>query len=481
MNATIRRTAIMMGLLIVVLMLNANWLAVIKADSYRSADGNTRQIIDEYAHQRGSIVVGNRAIAKSVSTKDRYKYLRTYAEPYVYSPVTGYYSLYGSTGIEKYENDVLSGSDDRLFVDRLTNLFTGQQPQGGNVVLTLNAAAQRAAYKGLDGQAGAVVAIDPYTGAILALASVPSFDSNLLASHDASQVTKSYDRLRKDPGSPLLNRATQQLYPPGSLFKVVVSAAALSSGKYTPNSPLIPAPAAQPLPGTTAEIHNYDDAPCFGGQATLAQALAISCNTAFANVGMDLGDDAIRKQAEAFGFNKPHDVPLPVVPSIFPPNLNVPQTAQSAIGQYDVRASVMQMAMVAAGVANGGEVMKPYLVAEEQAPDLSSLSVTQPEGLSRAVSPDVAQQLTDMMVGVVTHGTGANAAIPGVTVAGKTGTAEDGSTRPPHVWFMSFAPAENPQVAVAVIVENGGRLGNDATGGAVAAPIARAVMEAVLQ
>jgi peptidoglycan glycosyltransferase len=481
MNATIRRSAIMMALLILALIINANVLAVIQDDDLRARDGNRRQIIDEYDHQRGSILVGRKAIAKSVSTDGRLRYLRTYSDGPLYAPATGYYSIYGATGVERYENEVLAGTDDRLFVDRLTNLFTGRQPKGGNVILTLDAEAQRAAYDGLDGQAGAVVALNPFTGEILAMVSVPSYDPNLLASHDADEVTDNYDQLRKNPESPLLDRSTQQLYPPGSLFKVVVSAAALESGKYEPDSPPIPAPAVLDLPDTSAVIRNYDLAPCFGGRATLEQALAISCNTAFANVGMDLGDDALRKQAEAFGFNDSLDIPLPVVPSVYPQDLDEPQTAQSAIGQFDVQASVMQMAMVGAGVANDGVVMKPYLVAEEQAPDLSSLSVTEPEQLSRAVSPSVSQQLTDMMVGVVTNGTGGNAAISGVTVAGKTGTAEDGTKRPPHVWFMSFAPAEDPQVAVAVIVENGGRLGNDASGGAVAAPIARAVMEAVLQ
>ena len=480
MNATIRRSAFMMGLLILVLIINANVLAVIQDDSLRARDGNRRQIIDEYDHQRGSIVAGRRAIAKSVSTNERLKYVRTYSDGPLYAPVTGYYSLYGATGIEKYENDVLAGTDDRLFVDRLTNIFTGQQPKGGNVVLTINPNAQRAAYEGLNGQAGAVAAIDPQTGAVLALVSTPSFDPNSLASHDPTQVTRNYDKLRKNPTDPLLNRAIQQVYPPGSLFKVIDSAAALESGDYTPQT-VIPAPAVLDLPDTTATIHNYDEAPCYGGHVTLTQALAISCNTAFAQVGLDLGDAALRKQAEAFGFNEPHSIPLPVVPSIFPENLNAPQTAQSAIGQYNVRASVLQMAMVGAGVANDGVVMKPYLVAEEQAPDLSALSVTEPQQLSRAVSPTVSSELTDMMVSVVTNGTGANAAIPGVTVAGKTGTAQDGTKRPPHVWFLAFAPAEDPQVAVAVVVENGGRLGTEATGGAVAAPIARAVMEAVLQ
>lgn len=479
MNSTIRRTAIALGFLMLALMVNANVLAVIQNDELRARDGNRRQIIDEYDQQRGSLLVGRKAVAKSVATDERLRYLRVYSDGPVYAPVTGYYSVYGATGIEKAENTLLSGNDDRLFVDRLTTLFSGQQPQGGNVVLTLDADAQRAAFNGLAGQEGAVAAIDPRTGAILALASSPSFDPNLLASHDPTEVSDSYDKLRKDPTDPLLNRSIQQVYPPGSLFKVVVTAAALSSGGYTPDTE-IPGPAVLDLPETSATINNFDDSPCLDGKVTLTEALAISCNTAFARVGLDLGDNALREQAEKFGFNRALEIPLPVVPSVYPDDLNAPQTAQSAIGQYDVRATALQMAMVGAGVANDGVVMKPYLVAEEQAPDLSALSITEPEPFTRAVSSDVAGELRDMMVTVVTSGTGGSAAIPGVSVGGKTGTAQDGN-RPPHVWFMAFAPAEDPQVAVAVIVENGGRLGEDATGGAVAGPIARDVMEAVLQ
>ena len=479
MNATIRRTAVALGLLILALMINANVLAVIQNDELRARDGNRRQIIDEYDQQRGSILVSRREVAKSVPTDERLRYLRVYSDGRTYAPATGYYSVYGATGIEKTENDLLSGSDDRLFVDRLTTLFSGQQQQGGTVVLSLNADAQRAAFDGLDGQEGAVVALDPQTGAILAMASSPSFDPNELASHDPTVVSENYDKLRKDPRDPLLNRSIQQVYPPGSLFKVIVSAAALSSGDYTPKTE-IPGPAALDLPETSATINNYDNLPCLGGTVTLTEALAISCNTAFARVGLDLGDAALRDQAEKFGFNQPLNIPLAVAPSIYPSDLNAPQTAQSAIGQYDVRATAMQMAMVGAGVANDGVVMKPYLVAEERAPNLSALSITKPEPMSRAVSSEVAGELSDMMVTVVLKGTGGSAAIPGVSVGGKTGTAQDGN-RPPHVWFMAFAPAEDPQVAVAVIVENGGRLGDAATGGAVAGPIARQVMEAVLQ
>ena len=479
MNGTIRRTAIVIGLLFAALLINANVLAVLRDDQLRNRTANGRLVIEQYDRERGSIVVGRKAAAKSIETNGRLRYQRVYPDDSLYAAATGYYSLYGATGIERTNNDLLSGVDDRLFVDRLTNLFSGRQSQGGNVVLTLDPDAQKAALQGLDGQRGAVVALDPRTGAVLALVSSPTFDPNPLASHDPDVVTKAYNALDKDPAQPLLDRPIQQVYPPGSLFKVVVAAAALSSGRYTPDT-AVPAPASLDLPDTDKTINNYDNLPCFGGTATLTQALAISCNTAFAGVGLDLGDDALRKQAEAFGFNKGYSIPLPVVPSIFPNNLDAPLTAQAAIGQYDVRATATQMAMVAAGVADQGLVMTPYLVAQEQAPDLSVLSATQPEVLSRAVSPSVAADLTDMMVAVVSEGTGANAAIPGVTVAGKTGTAQDGR-RPPHVWFMAFAPAQDPKVAVAVIVENGGRLGEQATGGAVAAPIARAVMKAVLQ
>jgi peptidoglycan glycosyltransferase len=479
MNTTVRRSALVIGGLIVALMVNATLIAVVFGNDYKNRDGNARLIIAEYDHERGPIVVGNRPVARSTPTDGRLKYQRVYRDGPLYAPATGYYSLYGATGMEKAANPLLSGTDDRLFVDRLNTLLSGRQPRGGSVTLTLNAAAQQAAYVGLNGQRGAVVALDPRTGAILAMASSPSYDPNLLASHDPAKVSDAYDRMVADPRDPLLNRPIQQTYPPGSLFKVVVSAAALSSGKFTPRT-VVPGPAVLDLPQTSADLHNYDDRPCLGGSLTVAQALAISCNTAFGHIGLALGDDAIRAQAEKFGFNHAFSVPLAVVPSIYPPDLNAPQTAQSAIGQFDVRATALQMAMVGAGVANNGVVMNPYLVVEERAPDLSTLAVTQPTVFSRAVTPEVAAELTDMMVGVVTSGTGGNAAIPGVSVAGKTGTAETGPNAPPHVWFLAFAPAYDPKVAVAVIVENGGRLGNEATGGAVAAPIARSVIEAVL-
>jgi peptidoglycan glycosyltransferase len=480
-NRPVRRLTIACLILFAALLVNANYLQVVDASSLRHHPGNARILLGEYKHERGAIVAGNKAVAKSVATKDQLKYLRTYPGGPEYAPITGFYSLvYGASGIEKAENDVLSGDDARLFVRRLSDLVTGSSPQGGTVVLTIDPRAQDAAYQGLAGKAGAVVALDPHTGAILALATSPSYDPTGLSSHDTKQIRSTYTQLLQDPGSPLLDRAISQTYPPGSTFKLVTSAAALSSGKYTPDS-TIPAPPELKLPLTTATIKNFGGETCGNGSTdTIADALRISCNTAFANLGMTLGADALRAQAEKFGINSSFTIPMKTATSVFPSQLNAPQTAQSAIGQFDVRMTPLQMAMVAAAIGNNGVVMKPYLVKEIQAPDLSVLSETQPEKLSTAVTPQVASQLTSMMELVVAQGTGTSAQLPGITVAGKTGTAQHAKGQAPHAWFVCFAPAQDPKIAVAVLVEDGGGLGSDATGAKVAAPIAKAVMEAVL-
>ncbi|MDQ1705338.1 MAG: penicillin-binding protein [Frankiaceae bacterium] len=475
MNRSLRRVAVAVLVMFTALLVNANWVQVGQANSLKHNPNNKRLLYSEYSHRRGPIVVSGRAVAISHKTNDIYKYLRTYPGGPVYAPVTGYYPLAGqATGIEAAENDILSGDSDKLFVRRISDYFTGRTPEGGSVVLTLDDRVQQTAYSALAGHRGAVVALDPSTGAILAMVSTPSFDPNPLASHDLTTVARAYKALNARTDAPLLNRATSQTYPPGSTFKVVTAAAALSSGRFTPSSQ-IPAPNQLTLPQTTHKLQNFAGEQCNGGrQISLADALRVSCNTAFGGLGLRLGDAAIKKQAEAFGFGRSLSVPLPVAPSVFPDNIPPPQLAFSAIGQYSDAVTPLQMAMVAAGVANHGVVMQPYLVAKTLAPDLSTLSVTQPKQFSRAVSPGVAGALTQMMVSVVQSGTGTAAQIPGVTVAGKTGTAENAPGKPTHAWFICFAPAQNPRVAVAVIVENGG------TGGIAAAPIARQVMQAVL-
>ncbi|MGH8868522.1 MAG: peptidoglycan D,D-transpeptidase FtsI family protein [Actinomycetes bacterium] len=480
MNRPLRRLALAVALLFGLLLANVNYLQVLQAEDLRTRPGNARQILAEYERERGPILVGDQKVATSVETNDTLKYLRQYPQGRLYAHSTGFYSfVYGATNIERVENPILSGTDDQLFVRRLMDMLTGRPPEGGSVKLTLDPKAQRTARSALGGQNGAVVALDPRTGAILASVSSPSYNPSALSSHDGDAIRSAWERLNNNEDAPLVNRPIAQRYPPGSLFKVVTAAAALSSGKYSPNTE-VDAPSALDLPQTTVDLPNYADSACGDHRISVLEALELSCNTAFGNIGLDLGDEALRDQAERFGFNQDYSVPMGVTQSVFPEEVDLPQTAFSAIGQYDVAATPLQMAMVAAGVANDGSVMSPYLVDEVRAPDLSILETARPNELTRAVEPGVAQQLKAMMVSVVDNGTGVNAAIPGVRVGGKTGTAEHNPSKPPHVWFMSFAPAEDPQVAVAVVVEEGGDDGSDASGGTTAAPIAKAVMEAVL-
>jgi penicillin-binding protein A len=481
-NAPLRRLSVAVMLLFGLLLLNANYLQVVRADALHNDSHNPRLIAEEYSRERGPILVGGRPVARSVETDDRLKFLRTYSDGKLYAPATGFYSLvYGASGIEQTDNSVLAGTDDSLFVRRVIDLLTGTPPKGGSVALTLNPAAQKAAYDGLRklNARGAVVAVDPSTGAILAMVSTPSYDPNDISGHDPATMRKNYDRLSTLKSRPMLNRALRQTYPPGSTFKLVTAAAALESGKYTPDSPVDNASQLK-LPQSTAVLPNENGGPCTSGEATLTVALENSCNVAFGRLGLELGDDPLRTQAQKFGFDEAFEVPMRTVASRFPEAPDRPQTALSAIGQYDVRATPLQMAMIASAIANRGVLMAPYLVKDVQAPDFSVLDTTKPRSLGTAVSPQTAASLTQMMVKVVNEGTGTNGQLPGVQVAGKTGTAQQGGGRTPHAWFVSFAPADNdPQVAVAVLVEDGARQA-EISGNGLAAPIARAVMKAVL-
>lgn len=480
MNAPLRRVAAFGALLLLALVANLTYLQVVRAQDYADRAGNLRQTLAEYDRERGPILDGQREVALSVATDDQLKYLRTYPEGALYAPISGYYSIvYGATGLEKAENGILAGTDDRLIVDRLSQLLAGREPQGGTVAITTVHRAQRAAFDALQGRKGAVLAIDPSTGAILAMVSTPSYDPARLSAHDRAEIVTAYDALSTDPDQPLLNRSIAQIYPPGSTFKVVTAAAALESGEYTPDT-VIAAPKQYRYPNSTAVLKNFGGAACSPtGRMTLEDALRVSCNTAFAILGVKLGDDALREQAEAFGFNSTFDTPMTSAESVFPRSMDAAQTAQAAIGQFDVRATPLQMAQVAAAIGNAGTYFEPYLVNRTLAPDLSVLDQTQPEVRGSAVSPQVAAWLRDMMVSVVSGGTGTRAQIAGVQVAGKTGTAEQAPGRPDHAWFMGFAPARDPEVAVAVVVEDGGGDG-EGTGGRVAAPIARSVIQAVL-
>jgi peptidoglycan glycosyltransferase len=486
-NRPIRRVGAAIGVLMLALLINLNFVQVYKADSYRNNPGNRRILLDEYGRQRGSIVVQGAAVASSVKTKDRLKYLRKYADGPVYAPLTGYDSLfYGTTGMEQAASSLLSGDDNRLFTTRLSDLLTGRDPRGGDVVLTINRKAQEAAYKAMGKHAGAVVAIDPRTGAILAAVSTPSYDPNLLSSHSPTAIHAAYTKLNAEPSQPLLNRAFDQLYPPGSVFKVVVAAAALQHGRKP--TTVLAAPTRLRLPGTTTYLNNYGGESCSrNAKITLDNALTISCNTAFAKLAIGLGTPTIRAQAAAFGINdQGYSVPLNVAASTIGPVIDQAALAQSAIGQRDVRVTPLQAAAMVAAVANKGVLMTPYLVDQELAPNLSVLQTTSAHVQSRPIDAAHDAQLVTMMEHVVSRGTGTPARIPGIVVAGKTGTADTGLKTPagkaqaPDAWFAGFAPAATPKIAVAVIVENAGVSGNETTGGKVAAPIAASVMQAYL-
>jgi peptidoglycan glycosyltransferase len=483
-NTPIRRLSVLIAALFVTLLVAATIVQVTQAKSLNAMASNKRTLLDNYARERGSIIVGGQAIAKSVSVEDQYRFLRTYPQDKLYAQMTGFYSyaVGAPYGLEHAADDLLSGDADTLFVRRVTDLITGRKTSGATIELTIDPKAQAAADKALGDSKGAVVALDPKTGAILAMVSHPSYDPNPLSSHDLNKASKAWQVLSNDKDKAYLNRTINGVYPPGSTFKVVTAAAALENGVVSDENSTVPGPASLDLPLTSTNLPNEDGRACGpNNETTLIHALEISCNTTFGSLGLDLGGEKLRAQAAKFGFGDALQIPMRVSVSSVPADLNAPQAAQAAIGQYDVRATPLQMAMVAAGIGNKGSVMTPYLIQSVRSANLDIIeSAPDPVELSQAVSEQTASTLTKMMVSVVDNGSGARARIPGVDVAGKTGTAQHDPGKPPHAWFISFAPAVNPKVAVAVVVEDGGVTGSEIGGGRVAAPIARAVMEAVL-
>jgi len=490
MNKPIRTISIFCLLLFLALMVNATYLQYWKAGKLNDDPRNRRVLVASYSRERGAILVGRTAVAESKESTDEYKFQRTYPRPLEYAPITGWFSYYSSTGIERTQNDVLSGDDSRLFVTKLVDLVSNNPPQGGNVLLTINPKAQDAAYNGLKALGpdvqGAVVALEPSTGKVLAMVSLPTYDPNKLASHDLAQVTQDFKTLNDDPTEPLLNRAIQTRLPPGSTFKVVTAAAAIDKGLYQADDD-VPGGETYQLPlthGPTGLIDNEGrSCGANGSKIPFTQAMEQSCNTSFAQIAGQVGAEDMTKTAEGFGFNNHYfDDLSPQAESVFPTKVDDAQLGQTGFGQYDVSATPLQMAMVAAGLANGGTVMRPYLVDEEQSADLDVLDKTDPQELSEAVSSTTASEVTKLMVSTVENGTAYPAAIPGIQVAGKTGTAQAGQTdRSPYAWFISFAPADNPQVAVAVMIQNADIPRSEIAGGQLGGPIAKAVMEAVIK
>ncbi|MER5496257.1 MULTISPECIES: penicillin-binding transpeptidase domain-containing protein [unclassified Streptomyces] len=480
----IRRAAALCLLLLVALLLNAARIQVIDADSLDHNPANRRLTITRYGQPRGNILVDGRSVTGSEDTGEQLRYERTYRNGPLYAPVTGYASqTYGTSLIEYTEDDILSGTDPMLAPFPLWNDITRAQQPGGNVVTTVEDAVQRAAYDGLGGRRGAVAALEPATGRVLALVSTPSYDPGLL-SGTGSSVTDAWQRLNAAESRPMLNRAIRQTYPPGSTFKIVTAAAALDAGVVTDPHAETDTPSPYVLPGTTTTLPN-ESRGC--EQASLAEAIRISCNTVMADLGVQVGLADMVEAVEKFGFNDTGlKIPPGVAKSNFDTEMSEDQLALSSIGQFDTTATPLQMAMVASAVANGGDLKHPYLVDRTTTRGGATVQRNGSRTYHRAMNPRTAMQLREMMVDVVENGTGSNAAIDGVTVGGKTGTAQHGvdNTGTPYAWFISWAQAPGsaqPAVAVAVVVEDAAARRADISGGGSAAPIARSVMEAALR
>ena len=481
MRKEIRRVTNFILLMFVSLFVAASAMQVINADALNNDSRNQRAVYDGYKTQRGAILVDNKAIAESSTSKDSYHYLRTYTGEQ-YSALTGFYSLYlGRTGLENFLDSSLRGDNSAQFFEQLNALFSGNPVTGASVELTIDPKIQQVAWDALGNKKGAVIAMEPSTGKILALVSKPGFDANLLSTHDTEAAATNYKNLLTAKGSPLIDRAIGgSLYAPGSVFKLVVAAAAFESGKYTPESTL-PNPRQYTLPGTKTVITNSGESSCGGAKTvSIATALKLSCNIPFAQLGVALGQDAIAKQAKAFGFGEAVSIPLKSTPSVYPTNMDESQLAMSSFGQFDVRVSPLQMLMVTSAIANAGVEMQPYLVDQIFTANLTLLSKGQPSELPRSITTSTAESLKRMMIAAVSSGVSSNAQIPGVKVAGKTGTAQNGPKDPYTLWFTGFAPADNPQVAVTVVIEDGGGQGQNGRGNTLAAPIAKKVMQAVL-
>lgn len=478
MNRRIRRVGITLMLLFGALFVQLNYLQVVQADRLANDPRNTRVAVRDFSQPRGDIQSADGALlARSVPSGGVFELQREYPEGELFGHVTGYFSFtFGSAGVERAYNDELAGRDFEL--RRLSDILT-ERTRTGTVTLTITKRLQEAARAALGDRRGSVVALDPATGDVLALWSFPSFDPTPLAAHDQKTVRQAWERLNDDPAKPLLARSYRERYFPGSTFKVVTAAAALER-RPDLAAKVYPVLRELDLPRTDRNLPNFGGGSCGGALPAL---LLVSCNTGFGQMGLDLGAEALFAEAEDFGFNDSPPFDLPAVTSTFPGvssfTRNEPALAQSAIGQRDVAASPLAMALVAAGVANGGVIMRPHVMSEVRDDEGHVVRTYEPAPWRQAMAPEAAGSLRDAMVQVVERGTGRRAAVPGTSVAGKTGTAQTEGDNA-HAWFIGFAPADSPRVAVAVIVESQPGLGDEVTGGRVAAPIAQAVMQAAL-
>jgi peptidoglycan glycosyltransferase len=488
MNRALRRVSLICLVLFVLLLVNVNYVQGFEASSLATKPGNGRTFSASLQFQRGSIVTADQKIvAYSKMNKNFGEYQRHYSFGKMYAPVTGYDTLYSQTGIEQAENKDLAGTDPALEVHNLIDLISGKPKKGATVELTVNSVAQQAAWNALkaSGRQSGVVAINPKTGAILALASYPSFDPNMLATLDGKKLIKNDKRLLADPAHPLINTAISTTFPPGSTFKIVTSSTAFQTGKVADENTQVPAPTRLALPGSTTQLINDNGSACGNGRVSLLYAFTVSCNTAFGDLGLHLSGSALRAQANKYNFNNPNQTLAPgmqVAQSHFPLYTDPAQRAGGAIGQESDTVTPLQEAMMSATVANDGVLMKPYLVQKVTAPDLSAVQTATPSTLSTAVTPTQAAHLQTMMTSVVqspfgtAHATAGTQVTGGIEIAGKTGTAQNGINNSglDDAVFTGYAPTTNPEIAVGVVVKGGG-FGADA-----AAPIAVKIIEAYL-
>ncbi|WP_406865438.1 penicillin-binding transpeptidase domain-containing protein [Streptomyces sp. HUAS MG47] len=480
----IRRAAGLLLVLLAALLVNAGRVQVWESGGLDANPGNKRAAIARYAQPRGDILVDGKPVTGSRDSGEQLRFERTYPKGPVYAPVTGYSSqTYGTTLLENAADSVLAGTDPMLAPLPFWNDLTRGRDPGGDAVTTIRAAVQEAAYRGLGGKRGAVAAIEPSSGRILALVSSPSYDPGVL-SGTGPVVREAWARLNRSPHQPMLNRAIRQTYPPGSTFKIVTAAAALDAGVVTDVDAPTDTPEPYVLPGTRTVLPNAARG-C--EDASLADAIRWSCNTVMAQLGVEVGLEGMVEAAERFGFRDPGlRIPSGVAASNFDREMSVDQLALSSIGQFDTRATPLQMAMVAAAVANNGEVAYPYMLERTTTAGGRTVDRTGRQYYRHAMRPGTALRLQRLMEDVVTQGTGTNAAIPGARVGGKTGTAQHGvgNAGTPYAWFIAFAQAEDtpqPGVAVAVVVEDAEARRTEISGNGIAAPIAKAVMEEALR
>ncbi|MFE6999513.1 peptidoglycan D,D-transpeptidase FtsI family protein [Streptomyces griseus] len=482
MNKTIRRASVFCLLMVLALLVRATWVQGYQAKALADDEHNRRNTIAQYAQPLGDIIVAGSPVTGSKGTSGGdLRYKRTYTQGELYAPVTGYSSqAYGANQLEGIYGDVLDGTDDRLKNPK--DLLTGGQADPGNVLTTIDPDVQKAAYGALGDAKGAAVAIDPGTGRILGMVSTPSYAPSKIS---GTTDQDAWQALLDDPDKPLVNRAMRQPLPPGSTFKLVVAAAALENGLYGSVDERTDSPDPYTLPGTSTVLPNENaSAPC--ENATLRTALRYSCNNVFAKAAADLGQDEVKKMADAFGFDTEKlDVPVRAAESVYPTGMDKAQTALTGIGQFEVTATPLQMAMVTAALANGGELAAPHMVSQVTDGDGTVLEETADGDTERVVRESTAEQLRSAMVTVVEEGTGTNARIPGAEVGGKTGTAQHGvdNSNTPYAWFTSYAKDRDSgkEVAVAVIVEDSGAARSEISGNGLAAPIAQKTMRAALE